>query len=148
MKTRDVINKMVMILMLMVITISTLLCKLIIYLLSYIIILYIIANMSEEDKANHDAIEAVSYDEEHGYGSKLNTLTYAKQINKHITMDDINRFMKRVSFRNKKGNSNCNSFIVKSPRDEFMVDITEMMYLDGKYMYLFICIDIFLSMLT
>ena len=112
-------------------------------LIFYIIILYIVANMSEEDKAKHDVIEAVFYDEEHGYGSKLNTLKYAKQINKHITMDYINKFMKQVSSRNKKGYSNYNSFIFKFPRDEFMVDITEMRYLNGKYIYLFICIDMF-----
>ena len=38
--------------------------------------------MSEEDKAKHDVIEAVFYNEEKGYGSKLNTLEHAKQMNK------------------------------------------------------------------
>jgi len=56
--------------------------------------------MSEEDKANQDVIEAVFYDEEHGYGSKINTLKYARQRNKPITMDDLNKFMNKVSFNN------------------------------------------------
>ena len=67
-------------------------------------------------------------DDEYGYGSKINTLKHAKQISKHITMDDINRFMNKVSFRNKKGYSNYNSFIVNFPRDEFMVGIAEMVF--------------------
>ena len=104
--------------------------------------------MSEEEKAKQAVIEAVNYDDEYGYGGKLNTLRYAKQINKNITMDDINKFINEVSFRNKKGYSNYNAFIVNFPREEFMVDIAEMRYLNGKYMYLFICIDIFQSMLT
>ena len=55
-----------------------------------------------------------------------NTLKYAKEIDKSITMDDINKFMDNVSFRNKKGYSNYNSFIVNFPRDEFMVDLIEL----------------------
>ena len=51
-----------------------------------------------------------------------------KQIT-NIAMDDINEFMNRVSFRNKRGYSNYNSFSVNSPRDEFMVDIVEMVFL-------------------
>ena len=98
--------------------------------------------MSEEDKANQDVIEAVFYDEEYGYGSKINTLKNAKRI-KNTTMDDINKSMNRVSFRNTKGYSNFNSFIVNFPRNEFMVDIAEMGYLNGEYRYIFICIDIF-----
>ena len=31
---------------------------------------------------------------------KINTLKYAREINKNITMDDINKFMNKVSFRN------------------------------------------------
>ena len=57
--------------------------------------------MTEEDKAKHDVIEAVFYDEEYGYGSNINTLNHARQINKRITMDDINKFMNKVTFRNK-----------------------------------------------
>ena len=49
-----------------------------------------IANMTENEKAKRDVIEAVFYNDEYGYGSKLNTLKYAKQINRNITMDDIN----------------------------------------------------------
>ena len=52
--------------------------------------------MSDDDKARHYVIEAVFYDEEHGYGRKLNTLKHAKQINKHSNMDDINKFMNKV----------------------------------------------------
>ena len=74
MKTRDVINKMVLILILMVILISTRFCKIIIYLFLYTFILYLIPNMSDDDKAKHDVIDAGFYDEEHGYGRKLNTL--------------------------------------------------------------------------
>ena len=51
--------------------------------------------------------------------------------------------MNKVSFRHKKGYSTYNSFIVNLPRDEHMVDIAEMRYLNGKYMYLCICIDLF-----
>ena len=58
--------------------------------------------MSEEEKAKQDVIEAVFYDDEYGYGSKINTLKYASQINKDITMDDINEYMNKVTFRNKK----------------------------------------------
>ena len=58
-------------------------------------------------------------------------------------MDDINKFMNKVSFRNKNGYSNYNSFIVNFPRDEYLVDIAEMGYLKGSYSYLFLCIDIF-----
>ena len=63
-------------------------------------------------------------------------------MNKNITMDDINRFMNKFSFRNKKGYSNYKSFIVNFPRHEFMVDKADMRYLNGKCMYLFICVDI------
>ena len=35
-------------------------------------------------KAKQDIIESAFYDDEKGYGSKLNTLKYAKQINKNI----------------------------------------------------------------
>ena len=51
--------------------------------------------------------------------------------------------MNEVSFRYRKGYGNYNSFIVNFPRDEYMMDIAEMRYLTGKYMYRFICIDIF-----
>ena len=40
-----------------------------------------ITNMSEEDKANQDVIEAGFYDDEYGYGSKTNTLKHARQTN-------------------------------------------------------------------
>ena len=46
--------------------------------------------MTENEKAKRDAIEAVFDNDEYGYGSKLNTLKYAKQINRNITMGDIN----------------------------------------------------------
>ena len=58
-------------------------------------------------------------------------------------MNDKNKFMNKVSFRYKKGYGNYNSYIVNFPRDEFMVDIAEMRCLNGKHMYLYICIDIF-----
>ena len=88
MKIKYVINKMVLILLLMVIIIPTPLCKIIIsiFLISS---LYRITNLSEEDKAKQDVIEAVFNDDEYGYGSKVNTLTHARQIDKNITMDDI-----------------------------------------------------------
>ena len=41
----------------------------------------IIANMSEEEKAKQDVIEAAFYDDEYGYGSKMNTVNLSKQIN-------------------------------------------------------------------
>ena len=53
--------------------------------------------------------------------------------------------MNRVSFRNKERYSNYNSFIVNFPRDEFLVDIAEMGYLNGESYYLFLCIDILFS---
>ena len=99
--------------------------------------------MTEEDKTKLDVFEAVFYDDEYGYGSTVNTLKHARQINRNIIMDDITKLMNRVSFRNKPGYSNYNSFIVNCPREEFMVDIAEMRYLNGKPMYLFIFIDIF-----
>ena len=108
-----------------------------------IIITYIITNLSEEDKAKLDVIEAVFYDDEYGYVSKVNTLKHARQINKNITMGEINKLMNRVSFRSKKGYSDYNSFIANFPRDEYTVDIAEMRYLNGKYMYIFICICLF-----
>ena len=64
--------------------------------------------MSEEEKAKHHASESVFYDDEYGYESNINTLKHARQINTNVTMDDINRFMTKVSFRNKKGYSNYN----------------------------------------
>ena len=44
----------------------------------YITIICRIANMSEDEKASHYVIEAVFYDDEYGYGSKLNTLKTCK----------------------------------------------------------------------
>ena len=35
---------------------------------------YILSNMSQEENAKQYVIEAVVYDDEHGYGSKTNTL--------------------------------------------------------------------------
>ena len=84
--------------------------------------------MTEEEKAKRDVIGAVFYDDEHGYGSKLNTLKHAGEINNDIIMDDTHKFMNKISFRNKNGYSNYNSFIVTFPRDEFMVDIAEIGY--------------------
>ena len=52
--------------------------------------------MSEEEKAKQDIIEAVFYADEYGYGSKVNTLKYARQTNTNITMDDTDKFMKRI----------------------------------------------------
>jgi len=46
--------------------------------------------MSEEEKAKHNVFEAVFYDDEYGYRSKINTLNHAKQTNKDISMDDRN----------------------------------------------------------
>ena len=57
--------------------------------------------MTEEDKAKQDVIPAVFYDDESGYGSKISTLKHAKQIHKNITMDDLTKFMNKVTFRNK-----------------------------------------------
>ena len=39
-----------------------------------------IPNMRQEDKTKQDVIESVFYDDEHGYGSKANTLKHAKEI--------------------------------------------------------------------
>ena len=64
--------------------------------------IYIITNMSEEEKAKQDVIEAVFYDDKYAYGIKINTLKYAKQINKNITIDDINTFMTKVSLETRK----------------------------------------------
>ena len=61
--------------------------------------------MSEEENAKQDVIEALSYDDEYGYGSKITTLKHATQINKNITTDDVNKLMNTVPFRNKKGYS-------------------------------------------
>ena len=99
--------------------------------------------MTGEDKTKQDVIEAVFYDEQYGYGSKINTLRYARQIYSSSMMDDINNFMNKLTFRNKKGYSNYNSFIVNFPRDEYMVDIAEMGSLNGEYKYVCICIEIF-----
>ena len=99
--------------------------------------------MTEEEKAKHNVIEAVFYDEEYGYGSKINTLKYARQINKYITMDDIKKSMNKVTFRNKKGYSNYNAFTVNFFRDDSIVDIAEIGFLKGEYYYIFICIDIY-----
>ena len=44
----------------------------------YIITICVIANMSEEENAKREILEAVLYDDEKGYGSKLNTLKCAK----------------------------------------------------------------------
>ena len=62
--------------------------------------------MIHEDKAKQDIIESVFYDDEYGYGSKVNTLKHAREIHKNIILDDINKFMNKVSFRNQKGYSN------------------------------------------
>jgi hypothetical protein len=61
--------------------------------------------MTDEEKSKHDVIEAVFYDDEKGYGSKLNILRHAIQINKDITMDDISKLMNKDSFRSKKGDN-------------------------------------------
>ena len=66
MKTKDVINKTVLILMLMVIIISTPLCKIIIYLF-FIPSFYITASTTEDENAKQDVIEAVFYDDEYCY---------------------------------------------------------------------------------
>ena len=89
--------------------------------------------MSQEDKTKQGVIEAVFYDDGHGYGSKANTLKHATEIDKSITMDAINKFMNKVSFRNKKGYTSHNLFVVHYPRDEFMVDLIELWFLKGEY---------------
>ena len=60
-----------------------------------ILSLYVITKMTEEDKAKQDIIEAIFYAEEYGYGNKINTLKYARQININITMDDIHKLMNK-----------------------------------------------------
>ena len=77
-----------------------------------ILSLYIVTNMSEEEKAKQDVIKSVFYDDEYGYGSKINTLKHAKELDKDSTMDDIDKFMNEVSVRNKKGCSNYNGFLL------------------------------------
>ena len=42
--------------------------------------------MTEEATAKQDVIEAVFYDDEYGYGRKVNTLKHARQINKSLWM--------------------------------------------------------------
>ena len=49
--------------------------------------------MSEEEKAKQDVIDNF-YDDGYGNGSKINTLKYAKQIHKSITIYGLNKFMK------------------------------------------------------
>ena len=68
--------------------------------------------MSEESKAKQDTLDAFFYDEEYGYGSRINTLKYVRQIHKYITMDDIIEFMNKVACRSKKGKCNYKSFVV------------------------------------
>ena len=58
--------------------------------------------MSEEEKAKQYVIQAVFYDDEYGYGSKVNTLKYVRQIHRNITVDAINKFVNKVTIRNKK----------------------------------------------
>ena len=60
-------------------------------------------------------------------------------------MDDINTCMNKVTFRNKKGYSNYNSFIVNFPRDEFLVDVAEFFFLKKMVntIICFLCVDIF-----
>ena len=64
--------------------------------------------MSEEEYAKQYVIEALFYDDEYGYVSKINTLKHATQINKNMSTDDISKFMNKVPFRNKKGYSDYN----------------------------------------
>ena len=45
--------------------------------------------MSVEEKAKQYVIDAVFYDDESGYGNKIDTWKHARQINKNITMDYI-----------------------------------------------------------
>ena len=73
--------------------------------------------MSEEDKANQYIIEAVFYDDEYGHGSKINTLRYARQVHKNITMDDIDKFMNQVTFRTRKGYSNYHLLLIFHARN-------------------------------
>ena len=51
---------------------------------------------------------------------------------RYVIIDAINKFMNKVSLRNKKGYTTYNSFIVNFPRDEFIVDIAELGFLHGK----------------
>ena len=47
--------------------------------------------MSEDEKAKQGLIEVVFYEDEYGYGRKINTLKHASRINKDIIIDDINK---------------------------------------------------------
>ena len=69
-----------------------------------------------------DAISTAYNNKEHGFGSVRTTLKFAKQLNEHVTYDDVKKW-KDKNVTRKTQLPGYNSYGFKRPYEEYQMDL-------------------------
>ena len=102
--------------------------------------------------SNEQILSNLYYDIESGYGSAKSLYEQAKQKNAGITMDEVKSWIRKQPNKQISGYKNYNSYMSAFPRDQFQMDIMDIISLvkgldidikKVKFRYGFIIIDTF-----
>mgnify|MGYP001063599297 CR=1 FL=1 len=91
-------------------------------------------------------ISNIYYDLESGYGSVKNTFEQARQKDKSITLDDVQKWMKQQPNKQRKAYKGSNSYTAPFARFEYQIDIMDMVTLqmsETQPRYAIVVIDLF-----
>ena len=91
-------------------------------------------------------ISNIYYDLETGYGSVKNTFEQARQKDKSITLEDVQKWMKHQPNKQRKAYRNSNSYTAPFARFEYQIDIMDMVSLqksETQPRYAIVVIDLF-----
>ena len=91
-------------------------------------------------------ISNIYYDLESGYGSVKNTFEQARQKDKSITLDDVQKWMKQQPNKQRKAYRGSSSYTAPFARYEYQIDIMDMVNLqksDTQPRYAIVVIDLF-----
>ena len=91
-------------------------------------------------------ISNVYYDVQDDYGSVKNTFEQARQKDKSITLEDVQKWMKQQPNKQRKAYRGSNSYTAPFARYEYQIDIMDMVNLqnsDNQPRYAIVVIDLF-----
>ena len=93
-----------------------------------------------------DIISNIYYDIEDGYSSKAQTLKDAQKVSPSITKEDVDKWFAKQPNKQIKKYRFSNSYVASFPRDEYQIDIMDMVDLqkdETQPRYALVVIDIF-----
>lgn len=79
--------------------------------------------------SNEQLLSNLYYDLDSGYGSAKSLYEQAKEKKVGITMDEVKRFIKKQPNKQISGYKNYNSYMSAFPRDQFQMDIMDIISL-------------------